>query len=314
MSEKISENKAILVTGGSGFMGRPLVRRFAEDGRTVVSMYHRRLPEAIQGVYPVCSDMTSAELLAAPLRGVDTVVHLAWDQNFVGPSDPTVEWTPCSSKSPLNVQNTRRLVLAMERAKTRRIIFMSALGAGRDEMNPFLREKYLAEQIVLNSAIPEKIILRPSIVCGPHTTADKFLSAMTRLMKIPGFYPVPRQKVQLAPVHLEDLTRVVANIVSTEIEDPCALIEIHGGAAFKISEMLRVVSEKFAGGSRIAIGGVVGEWMMSYLERPRKDTPFCPQLRHFLNVRAEARTEITHHNPLAAAIPPKMRTFKEIVG
>lgn len=304
----------ILVTGGSGMIGRQMVRRLAEDGHGVVSMYHRRLPEAIQGVCPTCNDMLSAELLAAPLRGVSTVIHMAWDGTFIGPTDPGVEWSPYSAKAPLNAQNTRRLVVAMERAKIRRIVFLSAVGANRHSTDPFLREKYLAEQIVLNSAIPEKIVVRTGVVCaGPGV--DKFLGALVKVMRIPGMYPKPRRQAKLAPVHIEDLIRVLSNVTHMELEESAGVIEVVGGAEYKISEILRMVSEKFAGGARLPVGGVMGEWAMSFLERQSKEGPALPQLRHFLGlVSPTSREALVRDNPLAGALPPTMRTFKEALG
>ena len=77
-SQKDHGQNSVLITGSSGFLGSRLVRALAERKVPVVAMYYHKLPDAVTNVFPICSDMSSPELLATPLRGVDTVFHLAW--------------------------------------------------------------------------------------------------------------------------------------------------------------------------------------------------------------------------------------------
>ena len=110
------ENQAILVAGGSGFIGKHLVKHLSKCGETVVSMYHHRLPEPMQNVFPVCSDLSSVELLGAPLRGVKSVVYLAWENSFIGPDQ---EWDVdlLHPTRPPNVKMLENLLRAMEHTK-----------------------------------------------------------------------------------------------------------------------------------------------------------------------------------------------------
>ena len=144
-SSDVEANPAVLVTGGSGYLGSSVVRHLSLAGETVVSMYRHRLPEPCARVFPVCSDLSNAELLAAPLRGVHTVIHLAWDNTFTGPgcelsSDPSDE-----KNLTKNIRTLKTLLQAMETARTKRLIFMSAMGAGRHAESGFLTKKYLGE-------------------------------------------------------------------------------------------------------------------------------------------------------------------------
>ena len=137
-----SNELATMVVGGSGFIGRHLVRKIAEADQSVVSIYHRRLPEPLPNVFPVCSSLDSVDLLAAPLRGVETVYVLAWQETFLG-SKQEIEFNKDISTCSANLNMLKNLIDAMETASTKRIVFLSALGASSKATTPFLKEKYL---------------------------------------------------------------------------------------------------------------------------------------------------------------------------
>lgn len=301
---------AVLVTGGSGFIGKNLVKRLSAQGETVVSMYHHRLPEPMANVYPVCSDMSSAELIAAPLRGVDTVVHLAWSGGFSGP-EGEVDWSLKSGKYPQNIGTIINLINAMERAGTRRIIFVSAIGASRKADTPFLREKYLAEFFVLNSKIPEKIILRSTLVCG-GANSDRFVQSVLGVMQYPGFYPVPNSKKMMSPLSVDDVSTVLAGLVQEGQVDPATVVEVTGQQAYKVEEVFKMISSQYARGSKIPLKGFLGDSLLPLFERRKKDAP-APKLRDFLSLGNNVDESISQDNPLMTAVPSHLTSFRDLV-
>ena len=115
----------------------------------MVAVYHHSFRRSHESIYPVCADITSPELLAAPLRGVDTVVHLAWEGGLAGPEPLNGSLTDRAGQDAQpQPWHAAHVLTAMERAGTRRIVFLSALGADRRATAPFLREKYLAETLI----------------------------------------------------------------------------------------------------------------------------------------------------------------------
>jgi uncharacterized protein YbjT (DUF2867 family) len=179
------KENAVLITGGSGFIGQHLIRKMAKD-RQVIALYHHKLPESMDNVFPVSSDMSTPELLAAPLRGVSTVVHLAWTGGLSGSLESISEDPVVSSNYSQNLLCLKNLIAAMEKGRCQRIIFVSALGASRTSRSPFLREKYHAEFLILNSKIPEKLIIRSGAVWGDRYGHDRFLNSILKVMKYPG--------------------------------------------------------------------------------------------------------------------------------
>jgi nucleoside-diphosphate-sugar epimerase len=303
-----SSNQAILVTGGSGLIGKQLVRTLAKSNYVTVSMYHHKLPEPMANVYPFCSDMNSIDLLGAPLRGVECVVHLAWEKNIIG-----AQFGEISLHNPTrNLQNLGNLLRAMELAQTKRIIFMSALGASRSAESPFLQEKYLAEHLVLNSRVPEKIILRSSIVFGGDQ--DKFVRAITNLMKFPGMYPVPRFGQPIAPIHIADLIESVMAAIKNPLPEPCSIIEMVGKENYRIEDIFRMVSNRFVKGAKLQIKGKLGDSLVPLFESHSKRNDNEPRLRHYLSIGNQVNSDVIKDNPLIEVMPEKTYSFREAIA
>lgn len=258
---------AVMVTGSAGYVGRRMVHALASELRTVVALYHHRLPESLDHSYPVCSDMSSPELMAAPLRGVATVVHLAWDGGIGGPLAAVGNWTAHDApRATRNAQMLANLITAMERAGTRRIVFASALGASPTAESAFLRDKYLGEFLVLNSAIPEKVIVRSAVVWGGQSHDDPFLRSILRVMRYP-VYPVPKAPERLAPVHIDDLCATLLKACEAPMERAAAVVEMDGGEKYGVDEIFKMVSDNLTKKSKLALGGFLGHTLLPLFER-----------------------------------------------
>ena len=277
------QEAAIMVTGGSGCLGQAVVRQLALCGRTIVSVYHHKLPESFERVYPVCVDLSSAELMAAPLRGVETVVHLAWAGGLAGPSQPFAHGGHSRQPETANLRMLRHLLTAMERAGTKRLIFLSAAGASRTAAAPFLREKYAAEAMLLNAKIPEKCILRSALIWGGNGVNDRLVQSMLRLLRFP-VYPLPSSDMALAPVHLADIAEVVVNACFQAQASEAAVQEVHGGQCYAMGQLFKMVSERYIGRPRLALGGILGESLLPLLERDRRGATATTKMQHLLAI------------------------------
>lgn len=284
----LGQDAATLVTGGSGVIGRALVEKLSKSGRgPIVSMYRLRLPDPVKNVFPVCSDLSSVDLLAAPLRGVDTVVALAWSDNIVGSEGP-LAFDPTYKSVSNNIRCLKNLIDAMERAGTRRIIFASAIGASRSAKTNFLKEKYLGELAVINSDIPEKIIVRSSMVFSPELNNDLFTQSIVNLMKFPGLYPVPRSEQKYAPIHIHDLCQSLEAATIEKLDQPLAIKEVMGDECYKVEDLFKVVSEKYSRGSKLQLRGAVGNSLVPVFEkRGRYYRPGGPSIRDYLTLAAD---------------------------
>ena len=187
----------ILVSGGTGFIGRALIRHLVEldyPVRTLLrpSKKSPRLPRGIP-VNVAVSSLNDERGLRAAMVGIDTIFHLA-----------SGEWKgPRSSLMDIDIQGTRRIIEAAEDAGVKRFFFLSHVGADRASAYPVLKAKGIAEEFIRRSSL-SYTIFRTAIVFGPN---DGFTTGLARLMgSLPFFFLMPGDgSVQLQPLWVEAL-------------------------------------------------------------------------------------------------------------
>ncbi len=170
----------VAVTGGTGCLGRPLIRRILEDGHKIKLLIPENesggfLPNGIRSVQ---GTITSPGPLDSLTSGCETVFHLAGKVHVVPGSRKEEE-----EFFRINLEGTRLLLEAAARNGVRRIVFYSTVGVyGKDAdfagdegapCNPvsaYALSKLKAEELVLRSGKcggPEGVVLRFPVVYGP---------------------------------------------------------------------------------------------------------------------------------------------------
>jgi len=195
----------VLVTGGTGFVGRSIVRKLVEDGHTVRVLEHTpgasaELPsqDAVQG------SMTDAESLRRAVEGQDVVVHLV----------AILTGKPEEFRSVME-QGTRDLLAAARDAGVQRFVLMSALGTTEEtkDLVPYYGAKWQMEQDVKASGL-EHVIFRPSFVFGPEGGSLGQFKKIARLAPVTPIVGPGTQRIQ--PIWVED----VAAHFAAAIEKP----------------------------------------------------------------------------------------------
>lgn len=162
----------ILVTGGSGHLGREVVRRALVAGHTVrTASRHPRPPSA--EVEHVQLDLESGEGVENAVDAVHAVVHTASD--------------PRHARS-VDVEGSRRLAEAARRTGVDHFVFVSIVGIDRIPF-PYYRAKLQAEAAVQESAVPYSILRAAQF----HYFVDLLLRQAARvplLLPVPGGFKV----------------------------------------------------------------------------------------------------------------------------
>ncbi len=187
----------ILVTGGTGFIGRSLAAHLVEAGYAVRILLRPALdsPALPKGV-PVeiaVSSLADERGLRAAMVGVEVIFHLAG-----------AEWRGAqSSLMQVDIQGTRQVVKAAQDAGVKRLYYLSHLGADRASAYPVMKAKGIAEEFIRQSDL-DYTIVRSAIVFGEQ---DGFTSGIASILRaIPVFFFLPgKGEVLLQPLWVEDL-------------------------------------------------------------------------------------------------------------
>lgn len=300
----------ILVTGGAGYLGLSVIEHLSKQNQDVIATYRNKIPDPMPNICTMAVDLLVKELLIAPLRGVSTVIHLAWDRSG-GEVSPDSLGASKSDVRPLeesvNLTCLRNLIEAMEHAKTPRIIFVSAVGADREAKDAFLKEKYLCEQLIINSSIREKIIIRCTALYGGKKEAG-FVQAIKKLMKSQFFYPIPKIEAQISPLHVDDLSELILKCFFVKMYDFCAIIDLVGGEPYRVSQIFKMIAQH-TNKNLIPVSTFIGNIFVNFLER--KNSKQEPKISEYFAMGSRIEKKIRYKNPLAKLLPEKCRNFQE---
>jgi len=194
----------ILLTGATGTVGTPLLRRLTAAGEPVRCLVRepRRLgPERVR-VQIALGDLGNPASFRNAMRGVDTVVHLA----------AAIRDQPGGSIEELDAVATLRLVRAAERAGVKRFFFFSAIGASLHSPARFFRAKALAEQALAEADL-ETTVFAPSIVYSP---GDPWITLLDRLTRLPVAPVSGAGDARYQPIWADD----VADCVVAALRNP----------------------------------------------------------------------------------------------
>jgi len=181
----------VLVTGGSGFVGRTIVAGLRAQGFGV-RILARGTREVVEGVETIRGSVTDGQGLEAACRGCDAVIHLVGIIAEVG----------AQTYRRVHSEGTQNLLAAARVAGIRRWVQMSALGARAGAAAEYHRTKWEAEEMVRASGL-EWTIHRPSIVFGP---GDGFVGFFARMSRWSPVLPlIGGGGMQFQPIAVEDV-------------------------------------------------------------------------------------------------------------
>ncbi|MGE3142637.1 MAG: complex I NDUFA9 subunit family protein [Hyphomonadaceae bacterium] len=195
----------IVVFGGSGFIGAQTVRALAKRGKRVrVAMRRPHLGAELR----VLGDVGQVQLaqanlrypdsIAAALAGADGVVNLVGLLSEKGPQ--TFE--------AIQADGARAVAEAAAAKGITRLAHVSAIGADAHTPSRYARTKAAAEEAV-RAAVPEAVILRPSIVFGP---GDTFFNRFADMAKFAPVMPlIGGGKTKFQPVYVGDVAKAIAH-------------------------------------------------------------------------------------------------------
>jgi len=206
----------ILVTGGTGTLGRLVVSRLREAGHDV-RVLSRHTGEAADGIEYVAGDLSKGEGIDAAVEGAEIIVH-------------------CAGSAKGDEDKARHLVRAASRAGTRHLVYISVVGADRipvvsgvdRAMFGYFASKLAAERVVADSGLPWTTLRATQF----H---DGFLTVARQMAKLPVL-PVAAG-VRFQPV---DAREVADQLVELALGAPAGLTpEMGGPRVYEMADLLR---------------------------------------------------------------------------
>jgi NADH dehydrogenase len=274
----------IVVTGGTGFIGREIVTRLLENGADNVAITTRDPERAdLWGgrVEPVQAFAGDAVSLGRAFTRADVVIHA-----IQFPNHPVEDPSRGRTYLEADGKGTQVAVRVARSLGVRRFVYLSGAGAGQQRPQSWFRAKDMAEAAIRESGL-EHTLLRPSWIYGPRDRSmNRFVFFCRYLPAVPvigdGTTPV-------YPIHVKDVARCAAE--SARREDARDKVwELGGPERLSMDEVIRTV-QRVLGKRRPLLHHPVA--LMKLLVRPLAllpDPPLSPGAVDFVTQAVELDT------------------------
>ena len=234
MGISLSSTTLIAIYGGSGFIGRHVVRALAKTGaRMRIAVRRPELAGFLQPlggvgqIIPVQANVRYPDSLLAAANGADAVI------NLVGILSP-------SGKQTFNAvqdEGARHVAEAARAAGAKAFVHMSAIGADANSPSVYARTKAAGEAAV-KEVFPDAVILRPSVVFGPE---DEFFNRFAALARLSPALPlIGGGRTQFQPVFVGDVAKAVIAALTGKAQAG-AMYELGGPEILSMREVMERV-------------------------------------------------------------------------
>jgi NADH dehydrogenase len=236
MSESAKSSPLATVFGGSGFIGRHVVRALARRGWRVRAAVRR--PDLaghlqpmgdVGQIHAVQANLRYPDSLARAVAGADAVV------NLVGILYETGQQT----FNAVHVVGSGAVAEAAREGGASCLVQLSAIGADAGSSAAYARSKAEGEAVTLTE-MPSAIIMRPSVVFGPE---DEFFNRFAALARIAPALPlIGGGSTRFQPVYAGDVAEAVARGVEGRARAG-AVYELGGPDVMTFREVLEFILE-----------------------------------------------------------------------
>ena len=198
MNSETSSGLTIAVTGGTGFVGKHLIRQLTADGYSVRALV--RKPNSDNNKTEVTwieGDLSNKLALADLMSGADVVVHAAG----------AIKALSRAEFFDVNRDGTQAVIDAALIAGVARFVLVSSLAAREPRLSHYAASKRAAELVLeKNGDRITPIILRPPAIYGP---GDSEIAPLFQMVAN-GFFLAPNQKdARVSLIHVSDVVTAI---------------------------------------------------------------------------------------------------------
>jgi uncharacterized protein YbjT (DUF2867 family) len=225
----------ITVFGGTGFLGRRIVRHLLDHRFQVraASRHPERVGSASRAdarPETTKADIHDETTVAAALFGAYGAVNAV--SLYVERGRETFD--------AVHVEAAARVARLARENGVERLIHVSGIGADPASSAPYIAARGRGE-IAVQQAFPCATLIRPAVMFGPD---DSFLTTVVRLLRILPVYPMfGRGETKLQPVHVEDVAEGIARVLAVA-GGSAASYEFAGARVYTYEELVRIVADR----------------------------------------------------------------------
>jgi uncharacterized protein YbjT (DUF2867 family) len=205
---EIPSTKLVTVFGGSGFLGRHIVRALAKDGwrirvavRNPATAHFLRPMGRVGQIQIVKANIRKDESVHAALHGADAAI------NLVG----ILYQSGSQSFDAIHTRGAGRVARIAAEVGVQTLLHISAIGAHPKSSSAYARSKAEGERLV-RDAFPNAVVFRPSIIFGPEDDFFNKFAWMARLA--PALPLIGGGKTLFQPVYVGDVARAAARVLA----------------------------------------------------------------------------------------------------
>jgi uncharacterized protein YbjT (DUF2867 family) len=230
-----SNMRTVTVFGGTGFLGRRIVRHLRSHGFSV--RIASRHPDRGRGLFAlddpqlqsVAADMHDEHAVAAALTGAYGVVNAV--SLYVEHGRETFH--------SVHVEAAERLAAQARRAGVERLAYVSGIGADAASPSRYIRKRGEGE-LAVRGAFADATLIRPAVMFGAD---DAFLTTILDLIRRLPIYPLfGRGRTRLQPAYVDDVAEAIARALQRADTHAATLVECAGPCVYTYEELVTTLA------------------------------------------------------------------------
>ena len=232
----VTNERTVAVFGGTGFLGRRVIRHLRRCGLSVRSA--SRHPDRGKGLFAL--DDPQLQSVEADIHDEQSVARvLAGAYGAVNAVSLYVEHGTETFHS-LHVECARQLATQARQAGVERLVHVSGIGADAAASSLYVRKRGEGE-LAVRAAFADALLIRPAVMFGPD---DLFLTAIvTHLERLPIYPMFGRGLTRLQPAYVDDVAEAITRALLRTEKHPITF-ECGGPRVYSYEELLKVVAHE----------------------------------------------------------------------
>jgi NADH dehydrogenase len=222
-------SKLVTIFGGSGFVGRYIVRHMAKEGWRVRVAVRRpnealfvKSNGAVGQVEPVFCNIRDDQLVRDALQGADAVVNCVATFDVGGKN----------SFDAVQLKGAERIARIAAELNLEKMVHLSGLGADEEGQSAYAQTKAAGEAAIL-AHMPDAMILRPSVIFG---TEDQFFNRFAGMSKFGPILPIAGAGSRFQPVYVDDVAKAAVRGILGQA--PGGIYELGGPDVASLGDLM----------------------------------------------------------------------------